>query len=97
MFKQLGWDETARHFAIRSVAEAEAYLEHPILGRRLIATTPRESFSPRDGTLVVLQLGVHRPHLNRYPHARIWSIPGTQQPQRRETTAGRAPRKLPRM
>ena len=33
--KGLGFSETARMFAISSRAEAEAYLEHPILGPRL--------------------------------------------------------------
>ena len=32
----LGHSPTARRFAIRSVAEAEAYLRHPVLGPRLI-------------------------------------------------------------
>jgi uncharacterized protein (DUF1810 family) len=32
----LGHSPTARRFAIRSVAEAEAYLRHPILGPRLV-------------------------------------------------------------
>lgn len=31
----LGHSHTARHFAISSLAEAEAYLRHPILGPRL--------------------------------------------------------------
>lgn len=31
----LGTSATARHYAIKSVAEAEAYLRHPILGPRL--------------------------------------------------------------
>lgn len=31
----LGFSSTARRFAIKSVAEAEAYLAHPVLGRRL--------------------------------------------------------------
>ena len=31
----LGFSETSRHFAIRSRAEAEAYLAHPVLGPRL--------------------------------------------------------------
>jgi uncharacterized protein (DUF1810 family) len=34
-FAGLGHSATARHFAIRSLAEAEAYLEHPVLGDRL--------------------------------------------------------------
>lgn len=32
----LGHSDTARHFAIRSIAEAEAYLAHPVLGPRLV-------------------------------------------------------------
>ncbi|KTR04081.1 calpastatin [Aureimonas ureilytica] len=31
----LGRSETARHYAIRSLAEARAYLAHPVLGPRL--------------------------------------------------------------
>lgn len=31
----LGSSETSRHFAIQSVAEARAYLDHPVLGPRL--------------------------------------------------------------
>lgn len=34
-FAGLGSSSTARHFAIASLAEAKAYLEHPILGARL--------------------------------------------------------------
>lgn len=32
----LGQSTTARHFAIRSLVEARAYLDHPILGRRYV-------------------------------------------------------------
>jgi uncharacterized protein (DUF1810 family) len=32
----LGFSETSRHYAIRDTAEASAYLEHPMLGPRLI-------------------------------------------------------------
>ena len=32
----LGSSSTARRYAIRSVAEAEAYLRHPVLGPRLV-------------------------------------------------------------
>src|SRR5687768_13204126 len=35
----LGFSETARRYAIKSVAEAKAYLAHPILGPRLVACT----------------------------------------------------------
>ena len=31
----LGFSETAKHFAIKSIEEARAYLDHPILGPRL--------------------------------------------------------------
>ena len=34
-FAGLGSSETSRHFAIRSLAEARAYLDHPVLGPRL--------------------------------------------------------------
>ena len=32
----LGFSSTAKHFAIRSLDEARAYLDHPLLGSRLI-------------------------------------------------------------
>lgn len=32
----LGFSSTARHYAIKSLAEARAYLQHPVLGARLI-------------------------------------------------------------
>jgi uncharacterized protein (DUF1810 family) len=35
-FDGLGLSATSRHFAIKSVAETEAYLGHPILGPRLV-------------------------------------------------------------
>ncbi len=33
----LGWSETSRFYAIADLKEAEAYLNHPLLGARLIA------------------------------------------------------------
>lgn len=35
-FAGLGFSSTSVHYSIKSVAEAEAYLEHPVLGPRLI-------------------------------------------------------------
>jgi uncharacterized protein (DUF1810 family) len=35
-FDGLGFSSTSRQYAIKSVAEAEAYLRHPILGPRLL-------------------------------------------------------------
>jgi len=35
----LGFSSTSRRFAIRSRAEAEAYLQHPVLGPRLLEIT----------------------------------------------------------
>jgi uncharacterized protein (DUF1810 family) len=35
-FDGLGFSDTSRRYAIKSVAEAEAYLQHPILGPRLL-------------------------------------------------------------
>src|SRR5438552_8679955 len=32
----LGFSSTSKHYAIKSVAEAEAYLAHPVLGPRLV-------------------------------------------------------------
>jgi len=32
----LGFSEMSRHYAIKNIAEAEAYLHHPALGKRLI-------------------------------------------------------------
>jgi uncharacterized protein (DUF1810 family) len=37
-FDGLGSSATSRQYAIRSVAEAEAYLRHPVLGPRLVAS-----------------------------------------------------------
>jgi len=34
-FDGLGFSATSRRYAIRSIAEAEAYLRHPVLGARL--------------------------------------------------------------
>ena len=36
-FDGLGYSSTSRHFAIKNLEEAKAYLEHPILGTRLFA------------------------------------------------------------
>jgi uncharacterized protein (DUF1810 family) len=48
----LGHSPTARRFALRSLAEAEAYLHHPILGPRLVeaaeATLALEGRSAHD-------------------------------------------------
>ena len=35
-FEGLGFSHTSRHYSIKSISEAEAYLAHPILGPRLI-------------------------------------------------------------
>ena len=35
-FDGLGFSSTSKRYAIKSVAEAEAYLRHPILGARLV-------------------------------------------------------------
>ena len=35
-FDGLGFSSTSRRYAIKSVAEAEAYLRHPVLGPRLV-------------------------------------------------------------
>lgn len=35
----LGQSETARRYSIKSLAEARAYLAHPVLGTRLVACT----------------------------------------------------------
>jgi uncharacterized protein (DUF1810 family) len=35
-FDGLGFSSTSKHYAIKSLAEAEAYLAHPVLGRRLV-------------------------------------------------------------
>ena len=35
----LGSSSTAKHYAIRSQAEAKAYIEHPVLGPRLVECT----------------------------------------------------------
>jgi uncharacterized protein (DUF1810 family) len=38
-FEGLGLSTMARHYAIKSTAEAKAYLAHPILGPRLVQST----------------------------------------------------------
>ena len=35
-FAGLGFSPTSQRYAIKSIAEAEAYLQHPVLGRRLV-------------------------------------------------------------
>jgi uncharacterized protein (DUF1810 family) len=35
-FEGLGFSSTSRRYAIKSVAEAETYLKHPVLGPRLV-------------------------------------------------------------
>lgn len=42
----LGQSATARHFAIRSLSEARAYLAHPLLGPRLIEATEAVTAAP---------------------------------------------------
>lgn len=37
-FDGLGFSATSRQYAIKSLAEAEAYLRHPVLGPRLLAS-----------------------------------------------------------
>ncbi|MCW3062620.1 MAG: hypothetical protein JWQ02_4441 [Capsulimonas sp.] len=34
-FEGLGYSATSKHYAIRSLEEAQAYLDHPVLGARL--------------------------------------------------------------
>ena len=36
-FDGLGFSSTSKHYAIKSIAEAKAYLSHPLLGSRLLA------------------------------------------------------------
>jgi uncharacterized protein (DUF1810 family) len=38
-FEGLGVSATSHHFAIKSLAEARAYLDHPVLGARLVECT----------------------------------------------------------
>jgi uncharacterized protein (DUF1810 family) len=35
-FEGLGFSATTQHYAIKSIAEADAYLRHPVLGPRLL-------------------------------------------------------------
>ena len=42
----LGHSPTARHYAIRSAAEARAYLAHPLLGPRLLEATAAAMAAP---------------------------------------------------
>jgi uncharacterized protein (DUF1810 family) len=36
-FEGLAFSSTSKHYAIKSVEEARAYLDHPVLGPRLLA------------------------------------------------------------
>ena len=51
----LGQSATARHFAIRDLAEARAYLDHPLLGQRLREST--QALLPHRGTDIGRILG----------------------------------------
>jgi uncharacterized protein (DUF1810 family) len=46
-FDGLGWSATAKRYAIKSLAEARAYLAHPVLGPRLIESA--EALLPLQG------------------------------------------------
>ncbi len=49
----LGFSETAKFYAIKDVSEAEAYLQHPVLGARLIEiSTVAAQLSSRNATQV---------------------------------------------
>ena len=57
-FAGLGFSPTSQHYAIKTISEARAYLEHPVLGARLVecaeaalsvhADTAREIFGSPD-------------------------------------------------
>ena len=44
----LGSSPTAQHYAISGLAEAEAYLDHPLLGRRLVECIGAAMAAPED-------------------------------------------------
>lgn len=50
----LGRSETARKFAIESLAEAEAYLAHPVLGLRLLEATRALLALPGSNAVTIL-------------------------------------------
>jgi uncharacterized protein (DUF1810 family) len=49
----LGRSETARHYALDSAAEAKAYLAHPLLGPRLIATAQAVAAASGDAVAIM--------------------------------------------
>ena len=49
----LGSSATSRHYAIQSVAEARAYLAHPVLGPRLVACVTTLLAGPAASALAV--------------------------------------------
>lgn len=49
----LGQSPTARHFAIRSLEEARAYLDHPVLGRRYMECVTALQDLPISGPIAV--------------------------------------------
>jgi len=49
----LGRSETARHFGIRSLEEARAYLAHPVLGPRLSECTALVAGAPAKNASVI--------------------------------------------
>lgn len=50
----LGHSPTARHYAIRSLDEARAYLAHPVLGPRLIETTEAVRDAPATDAVALM-------------------------------------------
>lgn len=50
----LGRSATAQHFALAGVAEAQAYLAHPVLGPRLLACARALTDLPGDDAVAVL-------------------------------------------
>ena len=50
----LGSSATARHFALSGEAEARAYLNHPVLGARLVACAEAMLAAPGDSATAIL-------------------------------------------
>ena len=59
-FEGLGFSATSRRYSIKSVAEAEAYLSHPVLGPRLRGV--RRGGPPRRGSVRTRDLRGPRRH-----------------------------------
>lgn len=67
----LGSSATARHFALSGEAEARAYLNHPVLGARLVACAEAMLAAPGDSATA--------PSVRRHPNIRAWKVIALEQ------------------